>query len=140
MDDLHLQSISATELSNYSSWFDNHDAADMLFKQSSVESKAASDAVAWTASKGDDVVAVAYFSQSGSDASIYLAVDPSMRRHGYGTKVLELVLGHPIFDKALRIKADIEMSNVGAQKLVAKSGFVKTGQTEDGMMVFERRT
>jgi len=139
MSDLTIQHLDTKSLSNYESWFDNRATANMLFKQSEGQDLSNLGSQAWSGSIDGQVVAVAFFSTDiMHHGHFYLAVKQSERRHGYGTEMMKQVLSEPIVRDLVSNHVTIEPENVGAQKILRKTGFVQTGYTSEGYLEFEK--
>ncbi len=63
--------------------------------------------------------------------SIGLAVNPSLRRQGYGTAVLRALLTRPETATLHQIAADVEADNTASRRCLVKAGFVLLSDRPD---------
>ena len=68
---------------------------------------------------------------SKGTGSIGLAVNPSLRRQGYGTAVLRALLTRPEATRLHQIAADVEADNTASCRCLVKAGFVLPSDRPD---------
>lgn len=93
----------------------------------------------WVALQGDDPIAIVTVNLDASHVGyLDVLVKPSERRKGVGGTLVEYVLAQPSVQEIHRLRALVELDNVGAQKILIKHGFTKTGYATTGQLEMER--
>ncbi len=74
--------------------------------------------------------------------SIAFAVNPSLRRQGYGTAVLRALLTRPETARLQQIDAMVELDNAASRRCLSAAGFVLLSEQpdEDGFLQYTRRS
>ncbi len=82
---------------------------------------------AWMVYKGETPVGYVQVDTAGSDAWLVFAVNPRMRRWGYGTAILNAVSQQPELAGLDTITAETDCNNSACQRCLLRAGFVKQG-------------
>jgi len=96
--------------------------------------------LSWVAVRQNDPIAVCSIHATDTGTySIYTVVKPSERRSGIASLLLAAVLAKPEVQNLSHIQAFVEVDNIAAQKLLAKSSFSQLGYDEYGRLKYEKR-
>ena len=144
MSTLVFRGFQETELRIFEAWF----ADPLLRKYILPPTPAWFDYVqstpgvyAWMAYNGETPVGYVQVDTAGSTAWLVVAVNPWMRRWGYGAAILNAVCQRPELAGLESITAETDCNNSASQRCLLRAGFVKQGDcfSDDSAIQFIRR-
>lgn len=138
MKPVKLEPIESQEYNHYSDWL-NESASDFLLgaPQSLTSIESAVQPLAWKIIREDIVVAIIVVSiDSLNQGKLSLVVDPRFRRQGVGSLAIAKLVKEPSIVRLRNLTGEVFPDNIGAQKILIKNGFARTGTTSEGNIEF----
>lgn len=139
MAEISLTPLAPAEFSKYEGWFNQEAGDQALAPAQSLDSLLADslEPLAWRVTLvGETVALVIVMVDSLHVGHINLVVSPSARRHHVGSVAIAKLLLEPTIKKLAGLAAEVSAGNTGAQKILVKNGFAKTGYGAEGNLEF----
>jgi RimJ/RimL family protein N-acetyltransferase len=140
--EMNFVKLDRENVSIYAAWFED---AELRKRLSLPDDNwlnyitSGSNAQAWLCyDEGQAVAHIQLDTEEDKSGSIALAVKPSLRGQGIGTKVLREFVASPLIAHLDYLEAGIEEDNLASQRVFSKAGFVLrgTGADEEGFLHF----
>lgn len=142
MDDISLEPASKADLAEAAHWAGLDSPGSLLFK---THGRAAAEqhggALRWAARQNNQLVGVVSMSvDEDRIGHLDMIVKPDERRQGIGTSMLEKTLLLPEVKETSWLRFTTKHGNVAAKGVLRENGFHERFVSEEGGLVFERRT
>lgn len=137
-DDVAIVPFDPSHAADIGAWAGQH-AMHTLFKLPSVVASSPNSTLAWVALKKERPIGIVTVTrQHGAIGQLDVMVKPSEQRQGIGSQLVAHALTQPDVQAFSHVRAHIPQDSLGAQKVLTRKGFSRTGYTEDGLLEFEK--